>query len=94
MTGAALIHALQFMESNYAPGGNLEIFKRERSRIARNVISAAAPQEGTVASPPSVQSGELMTLKALEEIVARLQELKSANHELRDINVDLQEQLR
>ena len=35
-----------------------------------------------------------MTLKALEEIVARLQGLKSANHELRDINVDLQEQLR
>lgn len=94
MTGAALIHALQFMESNYATGGNLEIFKRERSRIARKVIPAVAPQEGTVASPPSVQSGELMTLKALEEIVARLQELKSANHELRDINVDLQEQLR
>ena len=45
MTGAALIHALQFMESNYAPGGNLEIFKRERSRIARNVIPAVAPQE-------------------------------------------------
>lgn len=93
MSGAALIHALQFVDSDKI-GERQSYLQEENAGTHWNRSTAVEQEEGGLAAPSSASNSEVMTLKALEEIVGRLQDLNSANSELRDINVYLQEQLR
>ncbi len=92
MSGAALIHALQFVENDWIE--ERPVFAQEERPKNETGISTidGHEQSGLVASP-SLPDDKTLTLSALEEIVGQLRELNSANLELRNINVALQEQL-
>ena len=94
MSGAALIHALQVLEARGSETLLYGSHDRAEAGIEKTVLASSQPEEENPAFSSYRPDREVATLKALEEIVDRLQELKSANHDLRDINTDLQEQLR
>ncbi|HBM77165.1 MAG TPA: hypothetical protein DD438_03565, partial [Verrucomicrobiales bacterium] len=90
---AALIHSLQFVENDGA-GEWRSFIPEDQAGTHRSVSAEAEREEGELGASSSAPDGEAMTLKALEEIVGRLQELNAANSELRNTNAYLQEQLR
>lgn len=93
MSGAALIHALQFVENDWI--GERRAVTQEANLENHKSMSTTGEHErdGLAVSPSSTES-KTTTLKTLEEIVDQLQKLNSANLELRAVNVSLQEQLR
>ncbi|MDG2486896.1 MAG: hypothetical protein P8M65_04240 [Roseibacillus sp.] len=93
MAGAALIHSLQFVENDRA-GEWRSFIPEDQAGTHRSVSAEAEREERELGASSSAPDGEVMTLKALEEIVGRLQELNAANSELRNANTYLQEQLR
>tara|TARA_B100001287_G_C22382457_1_gene389477 strand:+ start:124 stop:558 length:435 start_codon:yes stop_codon:yes gene_type:complete len=93
MSGAALIHALQFVENDWI-GERRAVTQKENLENHKSISTAGEyERDGSAVSPSSAEENTA-TLKALEEIVGQLQKLNSANLELRDVNVSLQEQLR
>ena len=94
MSGAALIHALQVLEARGSATLIPDLHGSTGTDIKKTTWSSSQLEEGNPRFSSYCPDREVATLKALEEIVGRLQELKSANHDLRDINADLQEQLR
>ena len=92
MSGAALIHALQFVENDWIEERPV-VAQEERSENEESISPAESHERGGMATSPDSHDDRMMTLSALEEIVEQLRELNSANLELRNINVSLQEQL-
>jgi len=93
MSGAALIHALQFVENDWI-GERRAVTQKENLENHKSISTAGEYERNGSAVSPSSAEENTATLKALEEIVGQLQKLNSANLELRDVNVSLQEQLR
>ena len=93
MAGAALIHSLQFVENDRA-GEWRGFIQEDHVQTHRSASTEVEREERELGVSSSTPDGEAMTLKALEEIVGRLQELNAANSELRNTNAYLQEQLR
>ena len=96
MCGAVTIHAIHVMGarelSGNGPGAEGDRFVPDPDGGAE-IVSASV--RGTKNRLPVSRSRDedAVNLQALREIVARLQELKSANLELQGVNRDLQDQL-
>ena len=93
MSGAALIHALQFVENDWI-GQRRAVTQKANPENHKSISTTGEHERDGLAVSPSSAEENTTTLKALEEIVGQLQKLNSANLELRDVNVSLQEQLR
>lgn len=93
MSGAALIHALQFAENDWI-GQRRAVTQKANPENHKSISTTGEHERDGLAVSPSSAEENTTTLKALEEIVGQLQKLNSANLELRDVNVSLQEQLR
>ena len=93
MSGAALIHALQFVGNDWI-GERRAVTQKADPENHKSISTTGEHDRDGLAVSPSSAEENTTTLKALEEIVGQLQKLNSANLELRDVNVSLQEQLR
>ena len=93
MSGAALIHALQFVKNDWI-GQRRAVTQKANPENHKSISTTGEHERDGLAVSPSSAEENTTTLKALEEIVGQLQKLNSANLELRDVNVSLQEQLR
>ena len=93
MSGAALIHALQFVKNDWI-GQRRAVTQKATPENHKSISTTGEHERDGLAVSPSSAEENTTTLKALEEIVGQLQKLNSANLELRDVNVSLQEQLR
>ena len=93
MSGAALIHALQFVGNDWI-GERRAVTQKANPENHKSISTTGEHERDGLAVSPSSAEENTTTLKALEEIVGQLQKLNSANLELRDVNVSLQEQLR
>ena len=93
MCGAVAIHSLHVSGAKSLADGGDWIPGDESSLELGAIIPTSLREASRRAEGGNARRQEAATVLALQEIVARLQELKSENQNLHGVNLDLQDQL-